>query len=145
MRVSLNHRRILSSTVGSEPLRKFSTLSDSSTAYQHIDSRRHDPICSVLNMELLQFYYSVLDRSDLTGSINSGTKQLGGITHGRENATRLPPRSWYLFYRIPPRFGPSRRRAAELRVSIRDLRFGDAALSSTEILWVRSGVSTVTV
>jgi hypothetical protein len=63
------YRRILSSTVGSEQLRKFSTLSDSSTAYQHIDSRRHDPICSVLNMELLQFYYS--DRLLLHSSLSS--------------------------------------------------------------------------
>ena len=37
-------RRILSSKVGSEPLGKFSTLSDSSTAYQHTDSSRDDPI-----------------------------------------------------------------------------------------------------
>jgi len=44
--------------VGSEPLGKSSTLSDSSTAYQHVDSHRHDPIRCVLNMELLQFYYS---------------------------------------------------------------------------------------
>jgi hypothetical protein len=51
-------RRILSSTVRSEPLGKFLTLSDSSTAYQHADSSRHDPFCRVLNMELLQFYYS---------------------------------------------------------------------------------------
>jgi hypothetical protein len=51
-------RWILSSTVGSEPLGKFSTLLDSSTAYQHVDSYRHDPFCRVLNMELLQFYYS---------------------------------------------------------------------------------------
>jgi hypothetical protein len=52
------YRRILSSTVRSEPLGKFLTLSDSSTAYQHADSSRHDPFCRVLNMELLQFYYS---------------------------------------------------------------------------------------
>ena len=51
-----NRGRILSSTVGSEPLGKFVTLSDSSTAYQYADSRR--PFCRVLNMELLQFYYS---------------------------------------------------------------------------------------
>jgi len=50
--------RILSSTVGSEPLGKFSTLPDSSTSYEHTDSSHHDPICLVLNMELLQFYYS---------------------------------------------------------------------------------------
>jgi hypothetical protein len=51
-------RRILSSTVGSEPLGKFSTLLDSSTAYKHADSHRYDPFCRVLSMELLQFYYS---------------------------------------------------------------------------------------
>jgi hypothetical protein len=51
-------RRILSSTVGSERLGKFSTLLDSSTAYQHVDSRCHDPFHRVLNVELLQFYYS---------------------------------------------------------------------------------------
>jgi hypothetical protein len=48
--------------VSSEPLGKFSTLPDSSTSYQLLDSHRHDPICGVLNMELLQFYYS--DQSD---------------------------------------------------------------------------------
>ena len=47
-----------SSEIISEPLGKFSTLPDSSTAYQHAVSHRHDPICRVLNMELLQFYYS---------------------------------------------------------------------------------------
>jgi hypothetical protein len=56
---ALNRRRILSSTVGSEPLGQFSTLPDSSTAYQHTDSHRHDPICPVLNMKLLQFYDSL--------------------------------------------------------------------------------------
>jgi hypothetical protein len=44
--------------VGSEPLGKFSTLLDSSMAYKNSDSHRYDPICRVLNMELLQFYYS---------------------------------------------------------------------------------------
>ena len=42
----------------SEPLGKSLTLSDSSTAYNNSDSHRHDPFCHVLNMELLQFYYS---------------------------------------------------------------------------------------
>ncbi len=51
--------RILSSTVSSEPLGKFSTLTDSSTAYQHTHLRPSDPICGVLNAELLQFYYSI--------------------------------------------------------------------------------------
>jgi hypothetical protein len=54
----LEQRRILSSTVGSEPLGKFSTLLDSSTAYKNADSHHYDPFCRVLNMELLQFYYS---------------------------------------------------------------------------------------
>src|ERR1700680_3241489 len=47
------------STSGSEPLGKFSTLLDSSTAYQHADSHRHDPIRRVLSMELVHFYCSV--------------------------------------------------------------------------------------
>jgi len=51
-------RRILSSTVGSESLGKFSTLFDSSTACKNSDLSRHDPLCRVLSMELLQFYYS---------------------------------------------------------------------------------------
>ena len=50
-------RRILSSTVRSEPLGKFFTLPDSSTAYQHADSFRHDAFRRVLNMKPLQFYY----------------------------------------------------------------------------------------
>ena len=51
-------RRILSSLVGSEPLGKFSTLFDFSTVYQKDWFYRHDPICRVLSMEILQFYYS---------------------------------------------------------------------------------------
>jgi len=43
--------------VGSEPLGKFSTLFDFSTVYQKDWLYRHDPICRVLSMELLQFYY----------------------------------------------------------------------------------------
>ena len=50
--------RFSSSTVCSEALGKFSTLSDSPTAYQHVESHVHDPFCPVLNVELLQFYYS---------------------------------------------------------------------------------------
>lgn len=53
-----NQRRILSSTVGSEPLGKFSTLSDSSTAYQQRALSHSDLLWPVMNMELLQFYYS---------------------------------------------------------------------------------------
>ena len=45
----------------SEPLGKFFTLSDSSTAYQLSDSHRNDPFRRVLSMELLQFYYSLLN------------------------------------------------------------------------------------
>jgi len=52
-------RRILSSTVSSEPLGKFSTLLDSSATYKNDDSSRYDLFCRVLNMEPLQFYYSV--------------------------------------------------------------------------------------
>jgi hypothetical protein len=59
------YQRILSSTLGSEPLGKFSTLLDSSTAYKDSDSHRHDPFCRVLNMELLQFYYSGWTLADL--------------------------------------------------------------------------------
>ena len=47
-----------SSTADSAPFRKSPTLVDSSTAYKHVDSHRHDPFWPVLNMELLQFYYS---------------------------------------------------------------------------------------
>jgi hypothetical protein len=60
------YRRILSSTVGSEQLGKFSTLLDSSTAYKNADSFRHDPFCRVLSMELLQFYYSLVGRDCAT-------------------------------------------------------------------------------
>jgi hypothetical protein len=42
--------RILSSTVGSEPLGKFLTLLDSSTAYKNADSSRLYPSCHVLSM-----------------------------------------------------------------------------------------------
>ncbi len=52
-------QRFSSSPVASEPFRKFSTLLESSTAYQNADSLRHNPFCRVSNMELLQFYYSV--------------------------------------------------------------------------------------
>ncbi len=55
-------RRILSSTVGSEPLGKFSTLLYFSTGYQKRRLHRSDPNRRVLNMELLQFYYSVSSR-----------------------------------------------------------------------------------
>src|ERR1700731_4820082 len=41
--VPFQAQRFSSSTVGSEPLGKFSTLLDSSTTYQHVDSLRHDP------------------------------------------------------------------------------------------------------
>ena len=44
--------------MGSAPLGKFPTLLDSSTTYKNADSHRSDRFCSVLNMELLQFYYS---------------------------------------------------------------------------------------
>jgi hypothetical protein len=54
----IDYRRILSSAVGSAPLGKSSTLLYFSTAYKHADPYRYDPICLVLNMELLQFYYS---------------------------------------------------------------------------------------
>jgi hypothetical protein len=44
--------------VGFEPLGKFSTLLYFSTGYQTCMLRCHDPFCRVLNMQLLQFYYS---------------------------------------------------------------------------------------
>ena len=50
--------------MGSEPLGKFSTLLDSSTAYKNTHSSRHDPFCRVLSMELLQFYYSISSDKD---------------------------------------------------------------------------------
>jgi hypothetical protein len=49
---------MLSSTTGSAPLKKFSTLLYFSTGYQKRRLHRYDPIRRVLNMELLQFYYS---------------------------------------------------------------------------------------
>jgi hypothetical protein len=51
-------QRILSSTVGSAPLGKFSTLLYFSTGYRKRKLNRCDPIRRVLSMELLQFYYS---------------------------------------------------------------------------------------
>ena len=53
--------RFSSSTVGSEPLGQFPSLLYFSTGYQIRLLRLlrcHDPFCSVLNIELLQFYYS---------------------------------------------------------------------------------------
>src|ERR1700728_2334773 len=51
-------QRILSSTVGSEPLRKFSALLRFSTGYKSATLNHYDPIFTVLTIELLQFYYS---------------------------------------------------------------------------------------
>jgi hypothetical protein len=42
-RIPLKLRRILSSTPGSEPFGKFSTLLDSSTGYKNADWSRYDP------------------------------------------------------------------------------------------------------
>ena len=52
------HRRILSTQAGSDRFGKFSTLFDFSTGYKATVLIRSDPKCSVLSMELLQFYYS---------------------------------------------------------------------------------------
>ncbi len=52
-------RRILSTQKSSEPFGKFSTPLDSSTAYNSAKLSCCDPICTVLSLELLQFYYSV--------------------------------------------------------------------------------------
>jgi hypothetical protein len=51
-------RRILSTQVGSERFRKFSTLLYFSTAYQLCLLPSDDWIYTVMNMELLQFYYT---------------------------------------------------------------------------------------
>ena len=51
-------RRILSTQRGSPPFGKFPTLSHFSTAYKLDELNRSDPICTVLTIELLQFYYS---------------------------------------------------------------------------------------
>jgi hypothetical protein len=39
-------------------LRRVAPKVDSSTAYQHEDFYRNDAVCPILNMKLLQFYYS---------------------------------------------------------------------------------------
>jgi hypothetical protein len=52
------YRRILSSQASSDPFGKFSTLFDFSTGYKANVLIRSDSTCSVLSMELLQFYYS---------------------------------------------------------------------------------------
>jgi hypothetical protein len=50
--------RFSSSQAGSDPFGKFSTLFDFSTGYNRDVLIRSAPKCSVLSMELLQFYYS---------------------------------------------------------------------------------------
>lgn len=52
------YRRILSSQVSSERLGKFFPLLYFSTGYQKRRLHRYDSVRRVLNMELLQFYYS---------------------------------------------------------------------------------------
>jgi len=47
-----------SSRAGSEPFGKFSTLFAFSTAYKAHVLICYDPKCSILSIELLQFYYS---------------------------------------------------------------------------------------
>jgi hypothetical protein len=47
-----------STQAGSDPFRKFSTLFYFSMGYKGADVRRYDPICFVLSIGLLQFYYS---------------------------------------------------------------------------------------
>ena len=59
------YRRILSSTVSSEPLGKFSTLLYFSTGYKKRRLYRYDPTRRVLNVELLQFYYRCVERQRL--------------------------------------------------------------------------------
>jgi hypothetical protein len=59
------YRRILSSTVGSDSLGQLSILPQIlQPLYKNADPYRYDPICHVLSMELLQFYYS---RPEATG------------------------------------------------------------------------------
>ena len=67
-------RRFSSSLVGSEPFRKFSTLLDSSTAYKSNELDRYGPICTVLTMELLQFYYG---RNSFTSCVGFGSSEHG--------------------------------------------------------------------
>jgi hypothetical protein len=55
-------RRIMSTRVGSDRLRKFSTSPDSSIAYQERVLTLTDRLCPDLTMELLQFYYSQIAR-----------------------------------------------------------------------------------
>ena len=55
-------RRIVSTRVGSDRLRKFSTSPDSSIAYQERVLTLTDRLCPDLTMELLQFYYSQIAR-----------------------------------------------------------------------------------
>ncbi len=54
-------RRILSTQEGSDWLAKFFTLPDPSTGYKKCVLIRFDRSCTVLNMELLHFYYSWCD------------------------------------------------------------------------------------
>jgi hypothetical protein len=56
-------RRILSTQKGSDPFGKFSTLLYFSTAYKSDESSRHGLICTVLTIELLQFYYSGFEQT----------------------------------------------------------------------------------
>jgi hypothetical protein len=75
--------------VSSEPFGKFSTLLDSSTAYKNFDSSRHDPFCRALNMELLQFYYSVpSDKGSLCKTLTQGEFSMSVIGIFRQFAGR---------------------------------------------------------
>jgi hypothetical protein len=67
-------RRILSTPapVGSDPFGKFSTLLDFSTAYKFTELTRDAAICTVLIVELLQFYYSTSDPSETRPFKRSG-------------------------------------------------------------------------
>lgn len=50
--------RFSSTQKGSAPFGKFSTLLDFSTAYKSAKLNHYGSICTVLTLELLQFYYS---------------------------------------------------------------------------------------
>jgi hypothetical protein len=65
--------------VVSEPSGKFYTLLDSSTAYKNRDSFRYAPICCVLSMELLQFYYGVANDGNLTAPVSEESQLSQGV------------------------------------------------------------------
>jgi len=55
--VPFRARRFSSTQKCSDPLGKFSTLLHFSTAYKSHPLTRYDPFCTIVTVELLQFYY----------------------------------------------------------------------------------------